>query len=188
MSQEVDEAPEPLGIDHFAADAYRLDANAFKARHGDAFLVRKGPLAASRRPHRPQRTMVIKGVSERDTSPPMGPSASGELIVVPIRHTGRSPYPSMITVGRTRNNDVVLPDVVVSKFHAFFKEEDGKLLLSDADSRNGTRVDDRPVAKQKAGKGTVVGPGMQIRFGLLDFWLLDAAALWDLVRRSCPAP
>jgi pSer/pThr/pTyr-binding forkhead associated (FHA) protein len=77
---------------------------------------------------------------------------------------------------------------VVSKFHAFFKEEDGKLLLQDADSRNGTRVDDQPVARKKASKGTVVGPGMKIGFGLLDFWLLDAAGLRDLARQSYPAP
>jgi hypothetical protein len=188
MSQETDDIPEPLGIEHFARDGHRLDADEFRERHGDAFLVRKGPLSQSRRPHRPQRTVLMRGLVDEENPAPQGPTPSPELVVIPIKHTGRSPYPSMITVGRTRNNDVVLPDVVVSKFHAFFKEEDGKLLLQDADSRNGTRVDDQPVARKKASKGTVVGPGMKIGFGLLDFWLLDAAGLRDLARQSYPAP
>jgi hypothetical protein len=188
MSHASEEPVEPLGIEHFAADGHRLDVDKFRQRHGDAFLVRSGPLSQSRRPHAPQRTVLMRSVAEEEPAVPKGPVPGPDLVVIPIKHTGRSPYPSMITVGRTRNNDVVLPDIVVSKFHAFFKEEGGKLLLQDADSRNGTRVDDQPVAKKKASKGTVVGPGMKIGFGLLDFWLLDAAGLLDLVRKACAPP
>jgi hypothetical protein len=187
MSLEADDVPQPLAIDHYASDAHRLDADAFKARHGDAFLVRKGPLEAGRRPLRPQKTMLIEGHKVDAALTSKGPAPSTSLVVIPVQHTGRSPYPSMITVGRTRNNDVVLNDVVVSKFHAFFKEENGKLLLLDADSRNGTFIDGTPVPKNKAGAAIVAAPGSKIKFGLLDFWLLDAEGLRDLARRSCPS-
>src|SRR5262245_41103470 len=50
-------------------------------------------------------------------------------------------FPDMITVGRTRNNDVVLHDVQVSKFHAYFRLlGGGRVELLDAGSANGTRV------------------------------------------------
>src|SRR3954466_1649933 len=41
-------------------------------------------------------------------------------LVLPLRKV-QSTFPSMITVGRTENNDLVIPDEQVSKFHAFFR-------------------------------------------------------------------
>jgi FHA domain len=191
MNLEAEDLPEPFAITYFASDARKQDRDAFKTKHGDAFLVRKGALELGRRPPRPQRTIMIQ---ERVLPPPPGTSAprlpgprpSKSLVVVPVKRTGRSPYPSMITVGRTRNNDVVLPDVVVSKFHAFFREEGGKYFLQDAESRNGTLIDGRPVPPKSAGKAIAAPSGALITFGLLEFWFLDAAGLVDLVRRSCP--
>jgi hypothetical protein len=186
MSLEADDIPEPFGIDHFADDAHRLAPESFLEKHGDAFLVRRGPLEAGRRPLRPQRTMVIENRAITVAMTTKGPPANPNLVVIAVQHTGRSPYPSMITVGRTRNNDVILADVVVSKFHAYFKEEGGKLLLQDSDSRNGTWLDGKPVPNSKQGKPVEIQSGAKIKFGLLDFWFLDAAALQDLVRRACP--
>jgi FHA domain len=185
MSLEADDLPQPFSIEHFADEAHRLSADEFEAKHGNAFLVRKGALESGRRPQRPQRTMVIQERPPIPIAALPGPRPNKGLIVIPVEHTGRSPYPSMITVGRTRNNDVVLPDVVVSKFHAFFREEEGKYLLQDGDSRNGTFIDGRPVGA-KAGKPCAVPSGSRVTFGLLDFWFLDAKGLQDLARRSCP--
>jgi FHA domain len=186
MSLEADELPQPFAIEHFADDSHRLDATAFKGRHGDAFLVRRGSLDPGRRPERPQRTVVMEEVLTLPDAPLKGPRPSKNLLVIPVVATGRSPYPSMVTVGRTRNNDVVLPDVVVSKFHAFFRVEGGKFFVQDADSRNGTWVDGKPVPAKNAGKPVLVPSGARMKFGLLDFWFLSAAGLQDLVRRSCP--
>ncbi len=183
---------EPLPIDHFARDA-RADLALFQARYGSYFLVRNGPLAPERRPKRPQVTVVMRGLGAAKSDPPNEgappkaasgrPSqAQAEIFVFPIRRTGRSPYPSMITVGRTKNNDIVLADVGISKFHAFFKEEDGKLVLHDAESRNGTTVDDAPAPTAKAGKPATVTRGSKVRFGLLEFWVVDAAGLQELAR------
>ncbi len=61
-------------------------------------------------------------------------------------------FGQMVTLGRASNNDVVLPHGAVSKFHAYLRRLEGRWLLSDAGSRNGTTVNgvaiahDRPVA------------------------------------------
>ena len=47
-----------------------------------------------------------------------------------------------ITVGRTRNNDLWIDDQRISRFHAYFRLQDGSSwMLADAGSRNGTFVD-----------------------------------------------
>jgi hypothetical protein len=198
MSVESDDGvPEFLEIAYFARDARSLDLVGFRARHGDSFLTRRGALSPERRPKRPQRTIAMKDVqgaaAAAAAAPPApapppapGPPATPDLIVFPVRPTGRSPFPRMITVGRTKNNDVILSDIGVSKFHAFFKEEGGKVVLQDAESRNGTFADGKPVPTTKLGKAVEVAPGTKVKFGMLEFWLLNAAGLQDLARRSCP--
>src|SRR5690606_13951671 len=49
------------------------------------------------------------------------------------------------TVGRTRDNDVVLQDPAVSSHHCEFTAERGSLVLRDLDSSNGTYVNGRRV-------------------------------------------
>lgn len=53
-----------------------------------------------------------------------------------------------ITIGRddTVAAACITIDRYISRKHARLYEEDGKLCLADLDSRNGTRVDGRPVA------------------------------------------
>ena len=60
----------------------------------------------------------------------------------------RNPWPERISIGRARNNDVVLPDQSVSKLHAHFvpNPAGGPMALVDAGSRNGTRVNDTKLA------------------------------------------
>src|SRR4029079_11941383 len=50
-------------------------------------------------------------------------------------------FESMVTIGRTQNNDIVLFDARISRFHAFFKVYPDRVELGDAGSRNGTFVD-----------------------------------------------
>lgn len=185
--ESEDEINEFFELAHFARDARSLDTEAFRARHGVHFLVRRGALSPERRPKRPQHTIALKdGLPADATTARRGPSPSPDLVVFPVRTTGRSPFPSIITVGRTKNNDVILSDIGVSKFHAFFKEEDGKLFLQDAESRNGTFAAGLPVPTKKIGKPSDVVPGTKVKFGMLEFWLLDAADLQDLARRTFP--
>jgi hypothetical protein len=187
MSGESDDKDtEPLSIERFGKDARTLDAAAFLARHGDRFLVHHGPLEPGRRAKRPMRTamILVEGLLSAPRS--AGPPPGADFLVFPLRQTGRSAFPRIITIGRTKNNDVVLPDVMISKFHAFFEEEDGKLVCQDAKSRNGSFVDGKRAPGNHRGKGLEVGPGAMIKFGLLEFKFLSGAELQELARHSCP--
>ncbi len=69
-----------------------------------------------------------------------------------------------ITVGRIESNDIILDDVSISRFHAYFQYDERKHLwtLSDADSRNGTFINEKAVRKdQKA----PLSDGDAVRFG-----------------------
>jgi hypothetical protein len=95
--------------------------------------------------------------------------------VMPVRKA-QPTFPSMITVGRARNNDIVVPDACVSKLHAFFRCVDGVWTVSDAGSSNGTHVGDHALLPN--GVSEPLRPGDEVRFGLQSFRFLDAAALW----------
>jgi hypothetical protein len=102
------------------------------------------------------------------------------FVVTPLRK--RQPvFPEMITLGRTANNDVVIPDATISKFHAYFRaNESGAWELVDAGSRNGTKVMGRPLSAKVP---VDVAVGARIRFGNIDLVLRDAGDTWDTIRR-----
>lgn len=102
------------------------------------------------------------------------------FIAIPIRKVIDT-FPNMITVGRTGNNDLVVADVSVSKFHAFFSQSPRGLELADAGSKNGTWVgaDELP----PRGDGRAVKLGDRLRFGRVGFTVVDAGVCWDTIDR-----
>lgn len=56
-----------------------------------------------------------------------------------------SDLPTPITIGREDENAVRLNDERVSRFHAKIQEDSGRIILTDLDSTNGTRVNGHPV-------------------------------------------
>ena len=88
-------------------------------------------------------------------------------------------FPSMITVGRTQNNDLVIDDVQISKLHAFFQVAGGRVSIHDAGSRNGTYVGTTQLKPN--GPGAPIETGQSIRLGRLQFFLLSNRACWEWV-------
>ena len=75
--------------------------------------------------------------------PPENPK---ELAIAPLRkRPGGNAFTGMITVGRADNNDLVISDGTVSKFHAYFRRLGQRWTITDANSRNGTMVDGQVV-------------------------------------------
>ncbi len=71
-------------------------------------------------------------------------AAIADHLVIPLRKVpGRNPFEAMITIGRAANNDIVIPFVCVSKFHAYVRRDPFSRaeLLFDAGSSNGTFLD-----------------------------------------------
>jgi hypothetical protein len=176
--QQPDEAHH---LDVFRGECQR-DIEAFKKLHGRAFLLLRRAVGgvALRAPTRPTKTLVT-AVDEENESRELSPA---EYLVFPIRKTERSIIARFYSVGQTRNNDIVIRDVTVSKFHAFFQDaDDGEgFVLLDARSTNGTFVNDERVPQQGAGEPVRVSTGDVIRFGGVELSFLHASELCSLVR------
>jgi len=93
----------------------------------------------------------------------------------------RGTFPNMITLGRTANNDIVVPDVSVSKFHAWFQRIGDRIEVGDAGSKNGTAVNGETLPPR--GARVALKPGDKIRFARIEVTFLDAGAAWDAVDR-----
>ena len=106
--------------------------------------------------------------------------------VFAVAKAAGSPWATRISVGRARNNDIVLPHNSVSKLHAHFSTaSSGEILLSDAGSRNGTRVNERRLGDSNPVPAV---SGDVVTFGGVSLTLLDAAGLHDLVNRLFVSP
>jgi hypothetical protein len=165
------------------ADEYRALVRAqtreqFAAAYPFHFLVGVSRL---NRPNQPGRTMMLDSPEARQAAlAPRPRRQTGDvLLVLPVRKV-QPAFPSMITVGRTANNDVVVEDVQVSKFHAFFRAQATSLELADAGSRNGTFIGRARL--ESKGPARPVRVGDTIRFGQVEFVFLDAAGLYDRLR------
>ena len=154
--------------------ALSMTREEFRARYSCLFLCSDRSVA---RPERPQATAVF--LSEV-TSAVRPPEPGGPPFIAPILKVQQQ-FPSMITVGRTQNNDVVVADTSISKFHAFFRMANGGIEVADAGSRNGSFVGDARLVKNHA---VPVKPGDRLRFARLAFQLLDASSCWDWLFRS----
>jgi len=114
-----------------------------------------------------------------EATPSDGGGSTIELIAVAVRKR-HDIFPEMITIGRTSNNDVVIPDATISKFHAYFRTTETGLELVDAGSRNGTRVMGRVLVPKQPAEVSV---GARVKFGSIDLTLRDAADTWEVIRK-----
>jgi FHA domain-containing protein len=160
----------------FVQLAATLTQESFVAEWPHPFLVGEAALYKSRHPS--PLTFESGSTVTTDAETLARRDQVGRL-VLPVRKTHIT-FPSMITVGRTKNNDIVVSDVLISKFHAFFRLVDDHHELTDAGSQNGTRIGERALVPK--GPGVRVQSGDVIHFAQIRFRFLDAAACWDALR------
>ncbi len=177
VAETTKDAIEPERIADFDRECRGSVAD-FQSKHGNAFLVHHGTIGALNVPIGPLRTVAVESVSEAN-----GGVMQHDFLVFRVRSTERSNFPNFISVGRTKNNDIVVPDVSLSKFHAFFREEAGVMLLQDAGSRNGTFLDGDPVPSKQKGDPQTIESGALVRFGSVEMTFLRAEAFCELVQR-----
>jgi len=67
--------------------------------------------------------------------------------------------PTPVTIGREDENDIQLNDDRVSRFHAKLQVDTGKVILTDLDSTNGTRVNGHPIQMRVLQAGDVLAIG-----------------------------
>ena len=76
-----------------------------------------------------------------------------------------------LTIGRSRDNSIVLDDMLVSRRHVVITADDEGLLLRDVGSRNGTFVNGRRVEQIHLHEGDRIGIGAST-FEVRDGWLV----------------
>lgn len=85
-----------------------------------------------------------------------------------IVKTTRNPFADMITVGRALNNDIIISDGGISKFHGYLRVTGAEVRYHDAGSTNGSRVDGRAVGREGIILSTMsrveLGPTKQLVF------------------------
>ncbi len=120
------------------------------------------------------RTVKLRGGA-------IGGAARGAVeTLAPVRKRADSNvFALMVTVGRASNNDVVVPDGRVSKFHCYLRRVASTWTISDASSMNGTWVDGRPLPAQGS---LPLGPSARVRLGDgLELEFLEPEALYERV-------
>jgi hypothetical protein len=70
--------------------------------------------------------------------------------------------PTPLTVGREEGNPVQLNDERISRFHLKIQEDDGKLVLTDLESTNGTKVNGESVHLCIVRPGDVIAVGRTV--------------------------
>lgn len=161
----------------FRGDAQNLSAADFAARHGSAFLL----FSATKldKPQGSTSTRVeLAGFDDAASEDTAGLS----LLVYPVVRSGRS-VGHLVAVGRTSNNDIVIPDLSVSRFHAFIKPVgEGRFHIQDAKSTNGSTVNGISVPAQGQGPSVELKSGDNLQLGQVQLTFLDVQALWEFLR------
>lgn len=168
-------------IDFFAL-AVRSTRREFVSVCPFPFLVGRQALE---RPRSPRKTDVFDTVGDTTgatrVSELVDPESDPETLVLPVRKVQEA-FASMITVGRTANHDVVIADVSMSRFHAYFRIHPNRVELADAGSINGTFVG--LTRLEPKGPAHLVAPGETVKFAHLRFTFLDAGTCWDSLQAA----
>jgi len=104
------------------------------------------------------------------------------VVIAPLEKTpGLNAFSHMVTLGRAPNNDLVLPHPAVSKFHLFFRiGADGAWAVCDANSSNGTTLDDARLPSEQA---TPLRSGARLTLGeVIEVEVLSAEDLWGRIQ------
>jgi pSer/pThr/pTyr-binding forkhead associated (FHA) protein len=164
-------------LEAYIDDAHKLPPDEFQARYGEGFLLLTA--AGLTVPSGPCSTDVK--LFDEDGS---AHTANVSTLVYPVRRTERSVV-HLLTLGRATNNDVVVRDVSISRFHAFVKRgDDEEFLLQDAGSTNGTAVNGAAVSARGNGPPTALKAGDTVRLGQVEFTFVDTAALRQFVLKA----
>ena len=99
-----------------------------------------------------------------------------------IRQQPGSVY-SFVSVGRTENCDICLPDDTVSKLHALLRFKDGLWTVQDADSANGTTARGEAVPGRSEGRAITLEPGDKVSFGQIELYFHSVQTLTALMAK-----
>jgi hypothetical protein len=119
----------------------------------------------------------LGGLEDEAASAP--PSSPAELEIFPLVKKAGASFPDRITIGRTSNNDIVIADQSISRFHAYLKNQGGAgWVVADAGSKNGTWLRGTPLEARKERR---IPSRARLRLGDVDLTLYTAADLYSVL-------
>ncbi len=110
----------------------------------------------------------------------------GDPVVAVLEKSKDNVFQRRVTLGRTTNNDIVLDDASVSRFHGWLQKDDGsgRWTITDAGSKNGTWVSNGKLIPKKP---VILENGSKVRVGSLELTFYSAAGFKQLLEvRSRP--
>lgn len=160
-----------IPLETLRPDARTLPLEEFEDRHGAGFLLHSANAgAASGAPVTEVQLMLDE--------PDPGCTAGLALLVYPFRSQGAG---HLVAIGRAPNNDVVIPESSISRFHAFMKAAEDTFAIQDGGSTNGTTVNSASVPAQGHGPPVELKRGDNVRLGLVELTYLDAQGLREFL-------
>ncbi|MHC4440974.1 MAG: FHA domain-containing protein [Planctomycetota bacterium] len=89
----------------------------------------------------------------------------------------------LAVLGRQKDNDIIIEDKLASRRHCSLQPYEDAFILCDLDSRNGTRIKNKPIDK------AVIKDGDIFRIGRTKLRIFkDSAPLVELIDESQPSP
>jgi hypothetical protein len=165
-------------LDSFVAAALQLKKDGFEKAYRHPFLLLKlNPLATATDDWSFQtRVLTARRI---DGSPAMLKEDASVYRVFGLVKGANNPWPERVSIGRARNNDVVISDNSVSKLHGHYTwDASGAMYLTDTNSRNGILVNGKRLA---ASGRTEIKLGDSVVFGSMQTTLISATQLFGLI-------
>jgi hypothetical protein len=171
-----------LTLQDFSEDCKKLDLIAFTERHGESFLLHHGPLGRLNHSNGVESTLAPKGLIT-NSDRPVKPKAN--FLVFPInRPKTDGKLVSMICLGRSAANEIVVPDDTISEVQAFIRRDDrGDIFIQDTGSRNGTWVNNEQVPSQGEGPPVRLRTGSRLKVGQVKLTFLLSEQFYSMVTR-----
>jgi hypothetical protein len=115
-----------------------------------------------------------------DETLPHGKFAMGEMEmeIYPLVKKPGASFPDRITIGRTANNDIVIPDHSISRLHAYVRAQAKGWVIADAGSKNGSWLRGEAL---EARREKPLASRMVLRLGDVDMTFYMAADLYAIL-------
>jgi hypothetical protein len=108
------------------------------------------------------------------------------LLVFPVEKRPGSAFASRVSIGRTEQCDITIPDSRISKLHAYLEADStGSYVLVDNGSRNGTKVNGRPLTPNTR---VPIAVGAVLEFGTFSFNFVDGAYIYSKLSQVAISP
>jgi hypothetical protein len=165
-------------LDAFVTAVTQQTRAAFENAHGYPFLMLQMPETTAKPDEWSFQTRTVVSPRAGQGRALLAAGAERYRVFALIKQAS-NPWPERISLGRARNNDVVLPDNSVSKLHAHYtKDKDDRMFIIDAGSRNGTVVNGKRLASNERAE---VKFEDTIIIGVLQLVLVTSGMVYDLV-------